>query len=242
VLTHWFVSGMIVAVAVLLLVALLLFMAFRTRGATSLGELHSERSHDWEQDLSEAHEEALLRGIEAYRDHGHDLLLHHEGGKLDVLEPPMVVSLYALTDAFTRHGSTEAAVGELLDGWARAASPAVLHLSREPQVSKLAGRVLLAIEPARAELTGVENANVDELRGTLEVGVRVEGRSNTIVVDLARIGDDIKRKQDEGDETPWNDLVRAGLRAAVGPDGDGALWMRAPSASERALTLKVLDR
>ena len=45
-----------------------------------------------------------------------------------------------------------------------------------------------------------------------------------------------------GYETPCTYLGRAGLRAAVGPDGDGALWMRAPSASERALTLKVLDR
>lgn len=233
---------MIVAVAVLLLVALLLFMAFRTRGAPSLGALNSERRHHWEQNLSEEHEEALLHGIEAYRDRGHDLLLHHEGAKLEVLEPPMVVSLYALTDAFTRHGSKESAVTEILDGWAKEAAPGVLHLAREPQVSKLAARVLSSIEPARAELNGVENANVDELRGTLELGVRIDGPANTLVVDLARIGDEIKRKQDEGDETPWNDLVRAELRAAVGRDGDGVLWMRAPSADERGLALKLVDR
>jgi len=235
--------GIIIAVSVAALVALLLVMAFRGRAATGLGALHSERLHDWEKNLSEQHEEALLHGIEAFRDRGHDLLLHHEGGKLDVLEPPMVVSLYALTDAFGRKGSSEAAVGEILGGWAAEPAPgAALHLARDPQVGKIAPRVLSAIEPARAEIPAIDNANVDELRGTLELGLRVDGRSNTVVVDLARADGEIKAKQDAGDETPWNDLVRAELRSAVMRDRDGVLWMRTPTAEERATAVRILDR
>lgn len=239
---------MIIVAAVLALIVLLVFVALRGRAAASLGPLHSERLHDWEKGLSEPHEEALLRGIEAWRERGHDALLHHEGGKLDVLEPPMVVSLYALTAAFGRAGSTEAAVGELLDGYAQAPAegqpPAdgVLHLSREPKVGKLAARAAALLEPARVEIAGIENAQVDELRGTLELGLRADGAPNTVVVDLSHVAAEIQRKQDAGDETPWNDLVRAGLRAAVARDREGALWMRAPSAEERSVAVRIVDR
>lgn len=243
VLTPSLVIGPIVVVAVVALVALLLFVAFRGRGGATLGALHAERLHDWEKGLSEAHEEALLHGVEAFRDRGHDLLLHHEGAKLDVLEPPMVVSLYALTDAFSRRGSTETAVGELLDEWSREPAPgAALHLARTPEVGKIAARVQSAIDPARAEITGIENARVDELRGTLELTLRVDGAPNTLVVDLARATAEIQRKQDAGDETPWNDLVRAELRSAVMRDRDGVLWMRTPSADERATAVRIVDR
>lgn len=233
---------MIITVAGVALVVLLVVMAFRGRAAEGLGPLHSERMHDWEKGLSDEHEEALLHGVEAWRDRGHDLLLHHEGGKLDVLEPPMVVSLYALSDAFVRRGNKESAVGEILDGWAAEPSPgAALHLSRVPEVAKMSALVQPMIDAARAEIASIDNANVDELRGTFELGLR-EGRPNTVVVDLARVAARVQAKQDAGDETPWSDLARAELRAAVVRDAEGTLWVRPPSGEERALAVRIVDR
>ena len=90
--------------------------------------LRAERRHDWEKRLTEAQEEKLLSAIAAYKKSGHDLDLYHEGGKLDVYEPPMTASLYALTDAFLK--GTE--VATFLEG-----SAGVLGYSREPNVCEM---------------------------------------------------------------------------------------------------------
>jgi hypothetical protein len=141
-----------------------------------------------------------------------------------------------------------------------------LHLARAPKAEKIAARVSTMLETVTAEIPGIETLRVDELRGTLELGLRLAKASNTVVVDLQFIADEVKRKQDAGDDTPWNELVRIGLRSAVaqdrgsaeggtrlgdrgsaegGPrlrDGDGVLWVREPSAEERATTVRIVDR
>lgn len=239
-------TGTIIVVVVAALVVLLIVVALRSRGGTQLESLHAERRHDWEKSLNDAHEEALLRGVEAWRDRGHDLLLHHEGAKLDVLEPPMVVSLYALAEAFGRRDARDEIAGELLERWVAQEEPGVaLHLRREAMpagVEKLAGRARAAIEAARADVAGIEHASADERRGVLELTIKADGPTNTVVVDLARAAETIQRKQDDGDETPWADLANAELRGAVGRERDGVLWMRPPSAAERAMVLGVIER
>ncbi|MBI2394183.1 MAG: hypothetical protein HYV09_31725 [Deltaproteobacteria bacterium] len=243
-------TGTIIVVVVAALVVLLIVVALRSRGGTQLESLHAERRHDWEKSLNDAHEEALLRGVEAWRDRGHDLLLHHEGAKLDVLEPPMVVSLYALAEAFGRRDARDEIAGELLDRWAAQEEPAAaLHLRRDALppsatmgVEKLVSRARAAIDAARADTSGIEHASADDRRGVLELTVKADGPTNTVVIDLGRAAETIQRKQDDGDETPWADLANAELRGAVARDAEGVLWMRPPSAAERAMALGVIER
>lgn len=195
--------------------------------------LRSERRHDWEKRLTEDQEERLIAAIAAYKKAGHDLDLYHEGGKLDVYEPPMIASLYALTDAF--HKGVD--VAKFMEG-----ENGVLHLSREPNAATLAKHIETVLESARADIEGLEHSVVDELRGVLELGVKAGGAMNLVAIDLAAIAAIVKKEREANERAPLGTIVRDALKAAIARDGDGVLWMRSPTAEERSLARRVVDR
>lgn len=195
--------------------------------------LRAERRHDWEKRLTEADEEKLIAAIASYKKSGHDLELYHEGGKLDVYDPPMIASMYALTDAFQK--GTD--VATFLSG-----STGVLHLSREANASTLIKHLETVLESARAEVEGLEHSTTDEMRGVLELGVKAGGAMNLLAIDLAHVAEQVKREREQNERAPLGQLVRDSLKAAIARDGDGALWMRTPTAEERSVARRVVDR
>jgi hypothetical protein len=199
--------------------------------------LRAERKHDWEKRLTEEQEEALIAGIAAFKKAGHDLDLYHEGGKLDVYEPPMTVSLYALTDAFQKEGDAK----KVLERWLTSEEGA-LHYSREPNATTLVRHIETLLESARADVDGLEHSTADELRGSLELGVRAGGVMNLVAIDLARIAAEVKKEREQNERAPFGELVRAKLKAAIARDNEGVLWMRAPTAEERSVARRVVDR
>lgn len=200
--------------------------------------VRAERKHDWEKRLTEEQEESLLAGVIAFKKAGHDLDLYHEGGKLDVYEPPMVVSLYALADAFHKQGDAN----KILSAWAASPGEGALAFSREPNVATLVRHIETLLESARADIDGLEHSTADELRGSLELGVRAGGATNLVAIDLARINDEVNRARQDNERAPFGELVRTALKAALQRDNDGVLWMRAPTADERSLARRVVDR
>lgn len=200
--------------------------------------LRAERRHDWEKRLTEAREEALLAGVAAFKKAGHDLDLYHEGGKLDVYDPPMVVSLYALTDAFHKEGDAR----KVLERFAQSEGEGALHFSREPNAQTLVRHLETVLESARADVEGLEHSTADELRGSLELGVRAGDAMNLVAIDLARIAAEVKREREADERAPFGELVRAALKSALQRDSGGVLWMRAPTAEERSIARRVVDR
>jgi hypothetical protein len=196
--------------------------------------LRAERRHDWEKRLTEEQEEKLISAIAAYKKSGHDLDLYHEGGKLDVYEPPMTASLYALTDAFLK-GTDVAAFFE--------GSTGVLKFSREPNASTLIRHIETVLESARADVNGLEHSTTDEMRGSLELGVKAgSGAMNLVTIDLASVGEEVKKEREANERAPLGELVRNALKARIARDTDGVLWMRAPTADERSVARRVIDR
>jgi hypothetical protein len=194
--------------------------------------LRSERRHDWEKRLTEDQEEKLIAALAAYKKAGHDLDVYHEGGKLDVYDPPIVASLYALTDAF--HKGTD--VAKFLAG-----NDGVLQLSREPNAGNLVRHIETVLESARAEVDGLEHSTTDEVRGVLELGVKAGGAMNLVAVDLARVAERVKKEREDNERAPMGTIVRDALKSAIA-SGEGALWMRSPTAEEQSLARRVVDR
>lgn len=239
----------IIVVAVVLVVALLVY-AFASRGGTAVAPVHAERRHDWEMQLTAEHEDALLKGLVAWRDAGHDLTVWHEGAKIDVFEPPMVVSLYALSDAFLKAGAASSDVPKILDAWAaREAEGACLHLTRDwyekPVVGDAARFTAMAfdlLQNARSEVEGIEGATSDDIRGEIDLSVRAGGAPNTVAIDLSRVVAEIHRRKQDEDRTPLVEMMRDILHARVSRDGECVLWMRPPTREERELALRAIER
>jgi hypothetical protein len=264
------VGGTVLLIVVLVVIAIVIGFAFLApggfaRAGVQPGALRAERRHDWETLLDERHEDQLLAGIAAFRDAGHDLSIWHEAARLDLFDPPRVISLYALVEVFlddlrkAPDADARALVAGLLSRWTTTEIRGrTLHLSRdwakEPVVgdparfSELAGKIL---SNATVEVAGIEGAQVDEVRGAIDLMVRAERTPNVVVVDLARVAVEIRRRRDEGDETPLPTLLRSILRAAIARDAipsgasheaGGVLWMRPPSEAERAIAIASVER
>jgi hypothetical protein len=201
-------------------------------------KLRAERRHDWETRISEQDEEKLLEGVTRFRGSNHDLILYHEGGKIDVYEPPMVVSLYALTDAMQK-GSD---VARTLEDWTKNEVPgAVLHLSAGYQdANNLAQLAHDMIATAQSEVSGIEHVGKDEHRGVVDFGVVAGGALNIVAIDLSRIAAEVKRRREEDERATVPNIVREALRAAIARNENGSLWMRSPTDEERGVLRRAL--
>lgn len=195
--------------------------------------LRAERRHDWEKRLTEEQEQKLISALADYKKSGHDLELYHEGGKLDVYDPPMIASLYALTDAFLERGDVVSFF---------AGDSGVMKLSREPNAATLISHIETVLEGARADVNGLEHSTTDEMRGVLELGVKAGGAMNLVAIDLARVAEVVKKQREENERALFGQIVRDALKAGIARDSDGVLWMRAPTAEERAVARRVVDR
>jgi hypothetical protein len=229
------VSPLLIVIIVLVL-ALVIF-AFRGKGTATMERLHSERNHDWEKQISEADEEQLLAGLEKWRDAGHDLVLYHEGGKIDVFQPSMVVSLYALAAAFEKSRD----VAAIMNGWAaRESQGAAMHLPAswsDPAFAKLAADVLS--EPS---VRGVERSGTDDVRGVIDLGVKADGPTNTVAFDLGRLKSAVAALRESDEKSSDRELVRRALTAAIERGTDGVLWMRTPSSGELDVVRRGISR
>lgn len=201
-------------------------------------KLRAERRHDWEKRLTEQDEERLLEGVTRYRAQNHDLILYHEGGKIDVYEPPMVVSLYALTAAMQKGGD----VAKTLEEWTHnEVAGAVMHLGGNYTDSNgLAQMAHDLIANAQGEVSGIEHVGKDEHRGVVDFGVAAGGAMNIVAIDLSRIAAEVKRRREEDERAAVPTIVRDALRAAIARNENGSLWMRPPTDEERGLLRRAL--
>jgi hypothetical protein len=201
-------------------------------------KLRAERKHDWEKRLTEQDEEKLLEGITRYRAQNHDLILYHEGAKIDVFEPPMVISLYALTEAFQKTGDA----AKVLEEWTHEEVPgAVLHHSGSyTDQNNLAQLAHELVANAQSQVPGIEHTGKDELRGVVDFGVQAGGALNIVAIDLGRIAAEVKRRREEDERAAIPTIVREALRAAIGRNDSGSLWMRPPTDEERGLLRRAL--
>jgi len=188
--------------------------------------------------LSEEHEEKLLEGVARYRSKNHDLILYHEGAKIDVYEPPMVVSLYALSDAFIRQGDA----AKILEGWTEREVPgAAMHLTPgyvdELNLSQVAYDMIAG---AQSQVAGIEHTGRDEIRGVVEFGAKVDRAMNIVSIDLGRMAIDLKRRREEDERASIPQIVRELLRLAIDRNDNGSLWMRPPTDAERALLRRAV--
>ncbi len=201
-------------------------------------KLRAERKHDWEKRLTEQDEEKLLEGVMRYRAQNHDLILYHEGAKIDVYEPPMVVSLYALADAFQKSGDA----ANTLEDWTHKEVPgAVLHLSGSySDANNLAQLTHDLVANMQGEVSGIEHLGKDELRGVVEFGVQAGGAMNIVAIDLGRIAAEVKRRREEDERLTIPTIVREAVRGAISRNEDGSLWMRPPTEEERSILRRAL--
>jgi hypothetical protein len=213
-----------------------------------------ERTQDWEMRLSVEQENAMLRGIQAYRDSGHSLYLSHSDALIHFYEPRMLVSLHHLTDLFMAAGPAGLAdpVGlmrSVLDGCVAAESPGVLHLRKDWYTSPIDGLDFLkftnlcydTLTCPQPYIEGTQGSSSDENSGNMTVKVEVGGPLNTFCVDLRRVLPLVQEARRMRPSDPLIELVRPVLQGMCRGDIPGGMWTRGGALEpERELVTRIV--
>jgi hypothetical protein len=232
------VAALVLAVLLMCVVAL---VAMRGGAPRVMSDpLTVERRHEWEQRLSAGHETRVIGAIVRFRGRGHDLILTHERGVLDVYQPPRVISLFALADVV--RALDESAVESACERWLEAAIAAptagCLTLVGEGWSEGLVGSTPAQLAAFVADVLsgggaveGLGAPTIDEWRGLVAIDIASAGAPNCFFVALSEIVAAIARAPG----TPRIEVVRATLRAAIAPGASFALYARHPEPEQRAL-------
>lgn len=131
----WIVLGVIAAVVVL--IGLVLWWLLKGDDDELDGDDEQfavERKWDWESELTEQQETALMDGLRAYhKSNDGPISVDGQDGQVMLFAPHTVISLYLLAQRFVALGPDAvaypiSAVGRLLDEFADTEQPGVLHL------------------------------------------------------------------------------------------------------------------
>ncbi len=226
----------------------------RARGDGRAPErLVAARTHDWEMVLDIERENALLRGVEAYRDAGHSLYLAASDAMLYLYEPRRIVSLYLLAHDFLGAGPAAVAdpaavVRRLLDSYVAAESAGVLHLQEgwygAPvdglDAAKFTSLCYDLLSQHRPDVSETHGSGSDDKSGLVYLHVAAGAPMNTFCVDLGRLLASVRAARLARPSAPLADLVRPLLLAMSQGQMLGAIWTREPvSASERAVLGRI---
>jgi len=199
----------------------------------------AQRKYDWELRLTPEQENAMLQGVQAYRDGGHSLYLSHSDGLITFYEPRMLVSLHRLTDAFLSAGPAAmtdppGVVRNILGGLTTHESPGSLHLQKGWYAAPIDGLDHVkftnlcydALTRPKPYIEGTQGSSADENSGSMTLNVEVGGPMNTFCVDLRRVLLATHEARRARPTEPLIDLVRPVLQAMSRGAMPGAMWTR----------------
>lgn len=244
------------------LVGGVVFLVKRMGGGSSAGKgdgrppepILPERKYDWELLLSPDQENALLRGVQAYRDGGHSLYLNHSDALITFYDPRMLVSVHRLTEVFLAAGAAAVAdpvtaVKGILDGFVASEGPGVLHLRTgwyDAPIDGLDYRKFSdlcydALTRPQPYLEGSQGSSADENSGSMTLNLQVGGPMNTVCVDLRRLLPATRQGRQAQPGAALIDLVRPVLQAMCKGEMPGAMWTRgSASDAEKDLIVRMV--
>ncbi|MEV0384636.1 hypothetical protein [Nonomuraea sp. NPDC050643] len=228
---------------------------FRRDSAGGEAWAEAERAGEWASLLGAEAGAAFMEGLRAYHDAGGALRVEGERGVLTTYEPPRLISLHLLADAFAARGDAamhdpQGTVATLLEQLAAAERPGVLHLRAgwlEGEVDGLdaagfAGAVggLLggtgeaALGALQVPVPGdrVSHVNGTPLKPVTKDGEVRTGASNTMMLDLARVLDLYREERDKRPDAAAEALLREIVPRLIASGGPGLTWAKPPTDEE----------
>ncbi|RVX42039.1 hypothetical protein EDD27_4656 [Nonomuraea polychroma] len=225
------------------------------------GLFEVERTWDWERRLTPEAEAAFMEGLRAYHDAGNTVRLMGEQGLLTTDDPPRLISLRLLADAFTALGDAamhdpHGTVAALMARFTAAERPGVLHLRPEWLAGEVDGMDRAAFTDAVRAMVCPPGASwsSDEDRGALWVAVAVGEpaeeqagvgtcqEANTMMLDLARVLDLYQEAREKQPDAAAGELLREVVSGVLAAGGPGLTWTRTPTPEERRVVADGLTR
>jgi hypothetical protein len=240
------ILGVIAAVAI---AAVGLVLWWASRGPDDLDEDFAvAREWEWEFQLTEEQEKALMEGLQSYhKSKDGPISVHGKDAQVTLYSPYAVISLYLLAQRFVALGPDAvshpmSSVGRLLDECADKEQPGVLHLRSDwfpdegmdgLDSSAFSDLVMDVLMDHPAERVTRVSSSGDSL---IEAAVRATDQSlhtNHLVLDLARVLEQYGAARQAQPQTPPIDLLRLVLPRMVAAEVPGVLWIRPATDDER---------
>ncbi|MGI5289666.1 hypothetical protein ACQEVF_40880 [Nonomuraea polychroma] len=229
------------------------------------GLFEVERTWGWERRLTPEAEAAFMEGLRAYHDAGYTVRLMGEQGLLATYDPPRLISLRLLADAFAALGDAamhdpHGTVAALMTRFTAAERPGVLHLRPEWLAGEMDGMDRAAFTDAVRAMVCPPGASwsSDEDSGALWVVVaagepadehageaQVVGTCQeavTMMLDLGRVLDLYQEAREKQPGAAADDLLREVVSGVIAAGGPGLTWTRTPTAEERRVVADGLTR
>ncbi len=207
-----------------------------------------QRKWEWEVQLTEDQEKALMQGLQSYhKSKDGPISVHSEDAQVTLFAPYTVISLYLLAQRFVALGPDAVAhpmssVGRLLDECADKEQPGVLHLRQDwfpdegvdgLDTSAFADLVMdvLMQHPDQRVIRASWNGD-----GLVEAAIRATDESqpaNRLALDLARVLEQYGAARQTQPQTPPIDLLQMILPRMVATEAPGVLWIRPTTDDER---------
>ncbi|MEV1176774.1 hypothetical protein [Nonomuraea sp. NPDC049784] len=180
-------------------------------------------------------EPAFMEGLRAY-----PLRADVWRGVLTTYEPPRLISLHLLADAFAARGDAalhdpQGAVATLVAQLAAAERPGVLHLRADWLDGEVDGMDQARFAEAVREVVCPEGAwSADEAIGALQVAT---GQANTMMLDLARLLDLYREAREKQPDAAAEELLREVAPRLIAAGGPGLTWTKPPTRDDLRIVL-----
>ncbi|MEO3870905.1 hypothetical protein ABGB18_19005 [Nonomuraea sp. B12E4] len=184
---------------------------------------------------------AFMEGLRAWSGGGDSLPAGAERGVLTTYDPPRLISLYLLADAFAARGEAalhdpEGTVAALVERLAGAERPGVLHLRGDWLDGEVDGMDSTRFAAAVREILYAEgewagDAGLGASHVTI-AGVRPAAEAATMMLDLARVLDRYREARDGRPDASAEALLREVAPALVKAGGPGLTWTKPPTEEE----------
>ncbi|WP_431923077.1 hypothetical protein [Nonomuraea jabiensis] len=180
-------------------------------------------------------EPAFMEGLRAY-----PLRAGGRRGVLTTYEPPRLISLHLLADAFAARGDAalhdpQGTVVALIAHLGAVERPGVLHLREDWLDGEVDGMDRAAFaEAVREAVSGGCPWSADPAVGALQVTVR---EANTMMLDLARVLELYREAREKQPEAAAGELLREVTSRLIAAGGPGLTWTKPPTQGDLEVVL-----
>ncbi|MEU6789012.1 hypothetical protein ABZ912_58365 [Nonomuraea angiospora] len=180
-------------------------------------------------------EPAFMEGLRAY-----PLRVSGRRGVLTTYEPPRLISLHLLADAFAARGDAalhdpQGTVVALIAHLGAVERPGVLHLREDWLDGEVDGMDRAAFaEAVREAVAGECPWSADHAIGALQVTVR---EANTMMLDLARVLELYREAREKQPEAAAGELLREVAPRLIAAGGPGLTWTKPPTQADLRVVL-----
>ncbi|MEV4110872.1 hypothetical protein [Nonomuraea sp. NPDC049695] len=201
-------------------------------GADDTFEIHG----DMDLGLPAETEPAFMEGLRAYPQRAHVWC-----GVLATYEPPRLISLPLLADAFMARGDgalhdPQSAVATLVSQLSAVERPGVLHLRADWLEGEADGMDRQAFAEAVGKIVvGACSSCTDVALGSLMVAPR---DSNTMMLDLARLVELYGEAREKQPEAGAQELLREVTQRLIEAGGPGLTWTTPPTQDDLNIVLQ----